>query len=212
MSWMAAGWVKHCRLGSAARKAVMLVVADFATEDGSAIGVDVPDGSAVCWASIAAIAEHAEVGASTARRVLTDMEAAGVIRRSHRGRRYGTGGRTTDAIWLEYARPFVNLARLPLAESGKPVDDGQPSAVDDGTAGDGLALSEPGVSARSAGDLVLAGEQSEPTREPPTNRQQPHPGNATHDRARTSRQNGSSTGVDAAPTARARPPPRLVAA
>lgn len=193
MSWMAAGWIKHCRLGSPVRKAVMLVVADFATEDGSAIGVDVPEGQAVCWAKVSVIAEYAEVGESTARRVLTDMEAAGVIRRVHRGRHGGYGGRTTDAVYLEYARPFVTLAvltALPLAASTKPVDD-DPVAVadcprtpvDKEPARPGLPLAVEGLSARPRAKLVLACEQSEPTREPPTNRQD-HLGNGTHDRAR----------------------------
>src|SRR6266496_566364 len=128
MSWAAAGWIKHCRLGSPVRKAVMLVVADFATEDGTPIGANLEPGEAVCWAGTAVIAEHSEVGQSTVRRVLTDMETAGVIRRVRRGRTSGLGGRTTDAIFIDYTKRWVVTApadtapELPPDASANPVD------------------------------------------------------------------------------------------
>jgi ribosomal protein S25 len=210
MSWMAAGWVKHCRLGGASRKAVMLVIADYATENGDAVGVDVPEGSAVCWAGIAEIAANAEVGASTVRRILADLEGAGVIRRMHRGRRWGIGGRSTDLIYIEYARPFMDITSYRSDRALTPVDASVDDSVDNSDEDNsdnqgyrspdrGLALDPEGVSAH------LVSAQNLQKNHHLTDNNLPA-GNATHDRARPSGELRSSL-VSAAPPALARPPP-----
>lgn len=210
MSWMAAGWVKHCRLGNANRKAVMLVIADYSTEDGSAVGVTVPEGNAVCWAGIAEIARNAEVGESTCRRILVDMETAGVIRRQKRGRAWGVGGRTTDLIFLDYARPFMQVSAANTFRPDRaltPVDDAVEDApqVDQPGEGyrsiqEGLALDPEGVSAR------LVNAQNLQKNHQPTDNNVPVD-NSTHDRATHDRGNGSSSVEGRAPPAHARPPP-----
>lgn len=206
MSWMAAGWVKHCRLGSANRKSVMLVIADYATENGDAVGVEVPEGSAVCWAGISEIAASAEVGESTVRRILTDLEAAGVIRRAKRGRRWGIGGRTTDLIYIEYARPFMTLEPLRSQRAVTPVDeaveDEHGTADDDGVTAHlegGYRSSGGGVSAR------LVSAQNLQKNLQVTDKNLPDP-NASTDRAT---QDGETRSLKlvAAPPAHARPPP-----
>lgn len=220
---MASGWVKKSTLGSGTRKAVMLVVADYSTEDAAAVRIVVPDGWAVCWAGLDVIAKDAEVNERTVRRVLDDMEAAGVVRRERRHDEHGW--RAHDLIWLEYGRRFADLTdwhptdkpdrtTSPLgAADGAPgpvdgaVDDGagEPRQVDSEDAPSGL----PRQRLVDSGDSPLKRKNRQV--EPPGN-QQHHPENATHDRARARPRNGSSTVGVAAPSALARPPPsRLVA-
>lgn len=104
---MVSGWVKKSTLGSGPRKGVMLVIADYCNEEARQLGVLVPDGHAVCWAGVHQIAAEAEVSEKTVRRVLDDMEEAGIIRRERR--HDGRGWRTYDLIWIEYARRFADL-------------------------------------------------------------------------------------------------------
>jgi hypothetical protein len=203
---MAAGWVKNSRFGSANRKVVMLVIADYATEDASEIGIDVPEGWAVAWVSIARIADDAELSPATVRRVLADMQAAGVIRREHRGRRFGFGGRTTDAIWIHFGRSFVTQSDLALNLSGKPVDDPDPVSEPDETAPTAEPVSaqiQGGYRSHPQGGYRSPGERAEPTEEPPTNRQD-HPRYVTPDRARArsgTNRSSSDGGPDPPPAA-----------
>jgi hypothetical protein len=214
---MAAGWVSNSRFGSANRKLVLLVVAGYATEDASAIGIDVPDGWAVCWASITRIAEDAELSPATVRRVLGEMEAAGVIRRQHRGRKTGFGGRTTDAIWVEYGRPFVTQTDLALSLSGNPVDDAQkqlpalPEPDETDTLPEGLPLNGGPLSAQPEGGLSahLVSAQ-EPSEEPPKNRQRSPWEPASSTRVRTRDEPRSSSDVGPASPAPGTSQPDLV--
>lgn len=207
MSWMAAGWVSNSRFGSANRKVVMLVVAGYSTEDASGIGIDVPEGWAVCWASVARIAADAELSPATVRRVLADMEAVGVIRRQHRGRKFGIGGRTTDAIWIEYARPFVTRAGLALNLSSKSVDNpGAPSGPDETGADDhGLALNPEGVSAQPGGGVSAHLVSAQNLQLEPPKNQQHQAAYVTPDRARGRRRPRSSSGKGPAPPAAGTP-------
>jgi hypothetical protein len=203
MSWMAAGWVSNSRFGSANRKVVMLVIAGYATEDASGIGIDVPEGWAVCWASVARIAADAELSPATVRRVLADMEAAGVIRRQHRGRRFGIGGRTTDAIWVEYGRPFFTQTGLALNLSGNPVDSPEPPAETGKPGGDdqGLALNPEGVSAQPDGGVSAHLVSTQNLQLEPPKNQQHQLTYLTPDRAREARQARSASGGGPAPPA-----------
>lgn len=207
MSWAAAAWVSGSRFGSANRKLVMLVVAGYATEDASAIGITVPEGWAVCWASIARIAADAELSPATVRRVLSDMEAAGVIRRQHRGRKHGFGGRTTDAIWIEYGRLFVTRTDLALNPSANPVDGDDPLAEtgEPDTTGGGLPLKSEGVSAhpREGVSAHLVSAQNRQVN-PQSNRQD-HVGKQPHARAREAPRTRSSSDGGPAPPAHGRP-------
>jgi len=219
MSWMASGWVKKSTLGSGTRKAVMLVVADYCTEDAAALRIDVPDGWAVCWAGLDVIAKDAEVNERTVRRVLDDMEAAGVVRRERRHDEHGW--RAHDLIWLEYGRRFADLTdRHPTGKPDRtesPLGAGNDAAepVDNHTAEAGQVDSENAPTGLSrqrqvdSDDTPLKRKNRQV--EPPGN-QQHHPGNVRRDRARAREQNGSSTVEAAAPAARARPPPTSVAA
>lgn len=218
MSWMASGWVKKSKLGSGTRKGVMLVVADYCTEDAKQLGVAVPEGHTVCWAGIDVIAVEAEVSERTVRRVLEDMEAAGVIRRERR--HDGRGWRVHDLIWLEYGRLFADLTEwLPAGtappESGESDRTGSPlgpvdQPVDNPQGSDRLADSDDAPSGlprhRLADSHDTAPIRKNRQLEPPGN-QQDHPGNATHDRATRGRRSGSLSVGNAAPSARARPPP-----
>ena len=210
MSWAVSAWVKKSKLGSGTRKCVMLVVADYCTGDAKNIGVEIPDGWAVCWAGVDTIAVEAEVSERTVRRVLDDMEALGVIRRERRND--PRGYRTFDFIWVEYARRFADLTesdesnrtespvgRAP-ADSG-PVDNAEESPVSPDSEAS-LPDSLTGLP-----DSLSAPIRNNHQLEPPTNRQD-HLGDVTTDRAtRAGGTPGSLSIVDAAPSATARPPP-----
>jgi hypothetical protein len=218
VSWMVSGWVKKSRLGSGSRKGVMLVVADYCTEDAKQIGVEIPEGHAVCWAGIDVIAAEAEVSERTVRRVLDEMEEAGVIRRERR--HDARGWRVHDVIWVEYARMFVDLTDWSPTRTAAPEPDesnrtecplglvDQP--VDNSPAGHRLADTGDTPSGHwrhrlaDTGDTALI--RKNPQLEPPANRQD-HLGNAATERAWSTPENGSSSIVGAAPSATARPPP-----
>ncbi len=116
MSWQASAWAKKCRPRSPTHRLVMLVAADFAAVKAAAIGLTVPEGWAVCWAGIDEIADDCGLSGRTVKRVLAELATDGFIRRDHRNApnsRYGDPGqpktiRTTDAIWFNYAQPFLS--------------------------------------------------------------------------------------------------------
>lgn len=105
MSSEALNWAKSVTVGSACKKAVLLVLADYADHEWS------------CFPSQATIAAQAEVGERTVRRILADWEDQGVIHRTHRKARDGRG-RSSDRIYL-----------LPAALAGRTHD--QPASHDD---------------------------------------------------------------------------------
>lgn len=78
--------VKSRRFGSTAKKAVMLVLADYADADWST------------FAGQGRIAAEAEISERTVRRILADFEAEGLVRRQRRHRE--DGSRTSDRIKL----------------------------------------------------------------------------------------------------------------
>lgn len=211
MSWMVSAWIKKSKLGSGTRKGVMLVVADYCTEKAENIGIAIPDGWAVCWAGVETIAAEAEVSERTVRRVLDDMEAAGIVRRERRTD--GRGWRTFDFIWIEHARMFADLTgwtpsverdnsdrtESPLGAGGPldlPVDnpDGDLHLVDSDAAPTGL--SRP----RLPDSHDRAPIRNNHQLEPPPNHQN-HLGKVSPDRAGARRQTRSSSEGGPAPPA-----------
>lgn len=118
MSSDALNWAKNVTVGSATKKAVLMVLADYADHEWS------------CFPSQARIAEEAEVGVRTVRRILTEWEQEGVITRRHRIAKEGRG-RTSDRI-------FLQPASLAARTTKRPGDADQP-ATECGLSGQGLA-------------------------------------------------------------------------
>lgn len=90
MSSTALNWAKNVTVGSAAKKAVLLVLADYCDEEWS------------CFPSQARIAEEAEVGERTVRRILAEWQEQGLIRRERRPSKDGSG-RSSDRIYVQPA-------------------------------------------------------------------------------------------------------------
>jgi hypothetical protein len=190
MSWKANAWIQGCRIGGGNTKAIMYTVANFCTEKAGAIGVEVPEGHSVCWASVEEIADDAECSSRTAKRILADMESHGVIRRTRRHGPYGH--RTTDLIWIEWSRPYIVLP-APSAERAKVTDwhlgpepsTAGPDPVDNG--GPEPALGDTTDVPRCHRRYGLGDTAMSPLKEPSpnhsSNRHQPHLENASHDRA-----------------------------
>lgn len=108
MSWSASGWAKQCRLGSPVRKVVLLVLADYATDDARQAGVAIPHGWAVAWPAVSTIAEDAEVSRATAYVTLAWLADHDVIGREQR---FDASGRQrTSGYWIEWGRPPVALS------------------------------------------------------------------------------------------------------
>lgn len=201
----------------------MLVVADYCTEDGRAVGVDIPEGWAVCWAGIDTIAAESEYQERTVRRVLDDMEAAGVIRRE---RRTGDRGyRQFDLIWVEHARRFVDLTDSDRPDQTTESDNSYRTQSPVGPAADprtptqyppdGPVDNPPEPAGLPDSDVAPTGLwrhglpdsdacpphppiRKNPQLEPPTNHQD-HPGNVRPDRTRARRRTRSSSKGPAPP-------------
>lgn len=93
--------VRAHRFGSAARKVVMYVLADYA------------DALWSCFVGQKRLAAESEVGERTVRRMLADLETEGLIRRE--GRYGGIHGRTSDRIHL--VRDAIEALPVTLAAS-----------------------------------------------------------------------------------------------
>lgn len=87
MSSDALNWAKQIKVGNGNRKAVLMILADYADEQGS------------CYPGQWRIAEEAEVGERTVRRILSEFEEMGVLYRKARIRKEGRG-RTSDRYYL----------------------------------------------------------------------------------------------------------------
>lgn len=105
MSVKAITWAKSVRTGSASRKAVLLVLADYAGVDNSA-----------CWPSQETIAFETEMTERNVRRCLADLEKMGLIARQPRW--VDHRGRNTDVITLRVG----SEEGLPDNLSGKPIN------------------------------------------------------------------------------------------
>jgi hypothetical protein len=91
--------------GTSARKAVLMVLANYADQDGT------------CWPAQATIAEETELGERTVRRALAELEADGWITREHR---LGRVGRTSDRYRLHLNRAVDNPGKQPATQAGSP--------------------------------------------------------------------------------------------
>lgn len=110
MSSDALNWAKNVTVGSASKKAVLMVLADYADHEWS------------CFPSQARIAEEAEVGERTVRRILAEWEDQGLITRRHRIATDGRG-RSSDRI-------FLQPANLAARSTKRPGDADQPATGD----------------------------------------------------------------------------------
>jgi hypothetical protein len=123
--------VRGRRFGSALRKSVMYVLADYCDTRWS------------CFVGQRRIAAEAEVSERTARGILADLEATGVIRREKRYN--GFQGRTSDRIYLVReviaSLPATAAANddLPAAHAALPANDAPLPANDDMSTGSSFA-------------------------------------------------------------------------
>lgn len=117
MSIEALSAVKPRQTGNASRKAVLLVLADYADELWS------------CWPSQQRLADETELGVRTVRRVLAELEDAGLI---HRKMRRGEGGhRSSDRIVLvESAIRSLPAKVAARTQAQAATDDSQPANHD----------------------------------------------------------------------------------
>lgn len=111
MSVEALSWAKRTTAGGANRKAVLMVLADYADEDGS------------CYPGQERIAAESEVSVRTVRRILAEFEERGLIVRKARG--VPGGGRTSDRIYLVMgaggnAASLSPLPPIPATDATKP--------------------------------------------------------------------------------------------
>lgn len=146
MSTQAVSLVKSRTFGSAATKAILFVLADYADSEWSS------------FASQRRIAAEAEVSERTVRRTLADLEASGIIRRERRHRKDGT--RTSDRLLLV---PDV-IQSLPASLSASD-DEGLPATVSATTGQPRPSL--PATVSEPTGQALAAHEPSvEPSEEP----------------------------------------------
>lgn len=109
MSWRIANECADRRFGSAARKQIIMFLADKASDDGSGI-----------WCSKGTIQRHTELGESTVKRTISDFLREGILIET--GRRPCKNGFTV--IYR------IVLARVMALESMAEPDDGTGSTVD----------------------------------------------------------------------------------
>ncbi|MFY9292707.1 MAG: helix-turn-helix domain-containing protein [Methylorubrum rhodinum] len=95
MSMTALKWVKRQRVRTTCR-VVLVALADRADRAGQ------------CWPSQATLAEETGLAVRTVRLVLAELDAAGVVARTHRGN--GHGGRASDLIALSLDHDFDLLS------------------------------------------------------------------------------------------------------
>jgi hypothetical protein len=87
MSNAAVNWARRVTTGNPARKAVLMVLADYADEEWS------------CFPGQERLSTETELSTRTIGRALSDLEEVGLIRRARRTR--GDGSRTSDRIYLQ---------------------------------------------------------------------------------------------------------------
>lgn len=109
MSWRVANECAERRFGSAARKEIIMFLADKASNDGSGI-----------WCSKGTIQQHTELGESTVKRTICDFLKEGIL--IEPGRRPCKNGFTV--IYR------IELARVMALESMAEPDDGTGSTVE----------------------------------------------------------------------------------
>lgn len=112
MSLEAITWAYKTEVGSAPRKAVLLVLANYADEEASS------------YPSIQRIAEMTELKTTAVKDALRDMAAMGVIRKEFRARANGSSTSTRyhlDLNWVGVAtRPLPSRETTPRGSAGDP--------------------------------------------------------------------------------------------
>lgn len=121
--------VKAHAFGSVARKAVMLVLADYA------------DAAWSTFVGQARLAFETDLGERTVRRLLAELEQEGLLRREPR---YVAGHRTSDRITLQRSLILDLPANVAAITLHLPANDGSIPATDDSHTGQALA-GEPSV-------------------------------------------------------------------
>jgi hypothetical protein len=160
MSWQATAWAEKQKTGSPARKVLLLVLANYANEDG------------YCWPSQKTIAKGTEQSVDTIQRNAKRLEADGLLKIERKPR---AGGRWPQLVyWLNMPTEPQNAdaqevpkgahsGRAPLADRAAPVPITEPHQS---------RITEPHQS-RSPGRIARGYEQSnnniqrQPSLEPP---------------------------------------------
>lgn len=108
MSWKVTAWAEKQRTGSASRKVLLLVLANYADEDG------------ICWPSQETLASGTELSVDTIQRQLKRLEANGVISRWKRPARLGRWpGHAYRLNMFAAASPEPQNAARPTSDPGK---------------------------------------------------------------------------------------------
>lgn len=115
MSVEAITWAIRFDAQNATEKAILLVLANYASGDGE------------CFPGQQSIAKQAACGERTVRRILDSLEERGVIRRDERRRRDGT--RSSDTIILVDFQQAANMSGS-RSSTGHPVQTNRPSCPD----------------------------------------------------------------------------------
>ena len=145
MSVVALSWAKRQRAGGVAAKAVLLVLADYADEEGT------------CWPSQARIAAECELTDRSVRDQLTKLEAAGLITRSTKRRPDGTQDNSRFRLALD-RRNEVPADRnvVPVSRKELPADDSR------------NVLPDPAERPSETGGTTFQVTTIEPSADPPT--------------------------------------------
>lgn len=156
MSWQASKWAVKHTAGSAAAKAVLMVLAEAAATKG-----------ATCYPSHATIAERAELSERCVWQAMADLVAAGLIERT--ARRDRAGHRTTDLIHLRIDQPARDAVRQvepqPAADATR---EPRPTRTSCGQAELGLTANGAQPTRTSCETLPAPGAE-EPVRREPVN-------------------------------------------
>ena len=132
MSWQATRWAADTRAGSASGKIVLLLLANFAGQNGE------------CWPSQQVLAEQAEMSVDSVQRRLVDLEKAGLIYRVTQRHAERSGRWTSGLIVLlmdEACRAFALQHGFDpeRVESGAGEGESAPEAPENQGESDGVA-------------------------------------------------------------------------
>lgn len=105
MSYEAQAWARKIRCGTPSRKAVLMLLANCADQDGR------------CWPTVGYIAESAEIGERTAHRAISELEAMGLLERETRKHETGASRSNLFRLKMEVAEP-AKPAELPAEKQG----------------------------------------------------------------------------------------------
>ncbi|HMJ79251.1 MAG TPA: helix-turn-helix domain-containing protein [Iamia sp.] len=149
MSVEAIVWAKRTRAGSANRKLLLLILADYADENWS------------CFPGQRLLADQTELGERTVRRILSEMETDGLFRREHRQR--ADGSRTSDRFILAgvEAEKAQDPTGQPRQPTGQPRQSNRPAVAGREPTGD-PQVEPQGSPLPPAGQLALVSDHPPP--------------------------------------------------